>query len=47
MSSLERIAARLASINRELAILKLRVARTHTVMKVSTVRRTPTKRKSV
>jgi hypothetical protein len=47
MSSLERIVARLASINRELAMLKLRLSREHArVLKGSTVRRTPTKRKS-
>jgi hypothetical protein len=47
MSSLERIVARLASINRDLAMLKLRLSREHArVLKVSTVRRTRTKRKS-
>jgi hypothetical protein len=47
MSSLERIVARLASINRDLAMLKLRLSREDArVRKVSTVRRTPPKRKS-
>jgi len=47
MSSLERIAARLVSLNRELAALKVRLLREHALMKVSTLRRTPAKRKSV
>jgi hypothetical protein len=47
MSSLQRIATRLASINRELAMLKLRLVRARTrAIKTSTARRTPTKRKS-
>jgi hypothetical protein len=48
MSSLQRIVTRLASINRELATLKLRLGRERArVIKVTGARRTPTKRKSV
>ena len=48
MPSLERIATRLASINRELAMLKLRLVREHArAIKVTSARRKPAKRKSV